>query len=106
RNYGGGGGKRGGGGMSGMGGGGPASGNHEFAPTTDQNVFELSVTLYSMKAKRSVGVVAMAYSGSSVEDALAKFTARFQREMTGARCTGWSWDQKVDAESIRQMIDH
>jgi hypothetical protein len=74
-------------------------------PTTDQNVFELAATMYSVKAKHSVAVVAMAYTGSSVTDALAKFTAKFSAEMAGSRCVGWSFDQKIDADAIRNLTD-
>lgn len=106
-NYAGGGGKHGGGGMTngGMGGGLTGGGHRESAPPTDNDVFEISATLYSVKAKRTVGVVAMAYTGSSVDDALGKFTERFQSEMSGARCVGWSWDKRVDPATIRQGVD-
>jgi hypothetical protein len=99
RNYGGGGGKR-GGGMGNMGGGG---GNSYVETPTDHNVFEIAATLYSVKAKQSVGVVAMAYTGRSVEDALAKFTEKFQLETAGSRCAGWALDQKVDVDGIKQL---
>jgi hypothetical protein len=101
RNYGGGG-KR-GGGLGNMGGGG--GGSSYVETPTDHNVFEIAATLYSVKAKQSVGVVAMAYTGSSVNDALEKFTAKFQIETAGSRCSGWSWDVKIDPETIRQMAE-
>ncbi len=75
------------------------------SPTTDQNVFELAATMYSVKAKHSVAVVAMSYTGSSVADALTKFTNRFSIEMAGSRCVGWSFDQKIDVDAIRKLAE-
>jgi hypothetical protein len=72
-------------------------------PQTDQNVFELAATMYSVKAKHSVAVVAMSYTGSSVEEALQKFTAKLSAETAGSRCVGWSLDQPVDADAIRSL---
>jgi hypothetical protein len=86
-----------------MGGGG---GSRAPEPTTDQNVFELAASLYSVKTKHSVAVVAMSYTGSSVAEALTKFSDRFQLEMAGSRCSGWSRDVKIDADAIRNSIDN
>ena len=90
-------------GRRGLGGGG--GGGRSPEPATDHNVFELAASLYSVSAKHSVGVVAMSYDGPSVAEALSKFTARFQQEMAGSRCGGWSWDRAVDADAIRKLAD-
>ncbi len=81
-------------------------GGGSSGPTTDQNVFELAATLYSVKAKHSVAVVAMSYTGSSVADALQKFTAKLSSETAGSRCVGWSFDKPVDADAIRHLSSH
>jgi hypothetical protein len=78
-------------------------GSSSSEPTTDQNVFELAATMYSVKAKHSVAVVAMSYTGSSVADALAKFTAKLSAETAGSRCVGWSFDKPVDVDAIRNL---
>lgn len=83
--------------------GGRSYGGGSTGPTTDQNVFELAATLYSVKTKHSVAVVAMSYTGSSVADALEKFTAKLSTETAGSRCVGWSFDKPVDADSIRNL---
>lgn len=94
--------------MGGMGG---RRGAGQMAPPardmhpTDHSVFEVSATLFSVRLHRSVGVIAMTYSGANVDEALGKFTARLGEELPGASCTEWNWDAHVDDEKIRKMIE-
>jgi hypothetical protein len=74
-------------------------------PVTDHNVFELAVSLYSVKTHKSVGQIAMSYTGRSVEDALAKFSQRFAAETAGSSCTGWTVDPSLDGEAIRKLAE-
>lgn len=94
--------------MGGMGG---RQGAGQMAPPardlhpTDRSVFEMSATLFSARLHRSVGVIAMTYSGANVDEAIEKFAARLAEELPGASCTDWNWDAHVDDERVRKMID-
>jgi hypothetical protein len=81
-----------------------ASNTRSFAPP-DPNELDISATLFSVAQGRSVGLVAMEYSGVSVDDAMAKFAARLAQVLPQARCEGWDWTAKIDAEHLRQIID-
>jgi hypothetical protein len=69
--------------------------------------FEMSASLFSVREHRSVGLVAMAYSGQSVDDAVAKLAARLGVELPGSSCTGWDWGAaKIDDQRIRELGEH
>ncbi len=70
---------------------------------TDRNAFEVSASFYSVSAKASVGLIAMAYEGSTVEDALEKFAAKLALELPGARCDGWNYGVSVDEARLRAL---
>jgi hypothetical protein len=72
---------------------------------SDGNVLEISALLYSVAKAQSVALVAMEYSGASVEDAETKFAARLAQALPSMACAGWDWAGKVDAERIRSSID-
>jgi hypothetical protein len=74
-------------------------------PVTDHNVFELAVSLYSVKTHKSVGQIAMNYTGKSVDDALARFAQRFSAETAGSTCAGWTVDPSVDGTAIRKLAE-
>ena len=74
-------------------------------PVTDHNVFELAVSLYSVKTHKSVGQVAMSYVGKSVDDALARFAQRFAAETAGSTCVGWTVDPGADGAAIRKLAE-
>lgn len=75
-----------------------------FAPA-DPNELDISASLFSVAQGRSVGLVAMQYSGTSVDEAIAKFAAQLAEALPRARCEGWDWSAKIDAEHLRQSID-
>jgi hypothetical protein len=81
-----------------------ASGGRSF-DEPDPNELDISATLFSIAQGRSIGLVAMQYSGQSVDDAVAKFAAQLRQALPQARCEGWDWTAKVDQERIRQAID-
>lgn len=62
---------------------------------------DLSASLFSVSKSASVALVALQYSGESVDEALAGFTAKLASALPGATCTGWNWDAKIDPEAIR-----
>jgi hypothetical protein len=71
----------------------------------DPNELDISATLFSVAQGRSVGLVAMQYSGESVDDAVARFAAQLREALPQARCEGWDWTAAIDAERLRQSID-
>jgi hypothetical protein len=71
----------------------------------DPNELDISGSLFSVAQRRSVGLVTMQYSGASVDDAIATFAAQLAGALPRARCEGWDWSAKIDAEHLRQSID-
>jgi hypothetical protein len=68
--------------------------------------FEMSASLFSVSQHKSVGMVAMEYSGPSVDDAVARLAAKLQNELPGAKCAGWNWGVQLDDEHIRSLLEH
>ena len=54
-----------------------------------------------MPKAASVALVALEYSGESVDEAIAGFTAKLASALPGATCAGWNWEVKIDPEAIR-----
>jgi hypothetical protein len=97
-------GQNGAGGTGAAGGGRRASRTRSSAPP-DPDELDISATVFSVAQGRSVGLVAMQYSGESVDDALSQFAAQLGQALPQARCEGWDWTAKIDAESLRRSID-
>jgi hypothetical protein len=74
-------------------------------PATHQSydVFEVSATLFSVKDHHTVALVAMSYTGKSVDEAMASFVAKLKTELPGMQCKGWKADAKVDADRLRAV---
>ena len=92
--------------QGGMGGGPGLSRNSgpTFRPPTGPAVvdqLDLSASLFSVSKAASVAMVTLQYSGTSVDDAIAGFTAKLATALPGATCTGWNWEAKIDPEAIR-----
>jgi hypothetical protein len=90
----------------GMGGGGglPRANGPMFrphAPPAALDRLDLSASLFSVPKAASVALVALEYSGESVDEAITGFTAKLASALPGATCTGWNWDAKIDPEAIR-----
>jgi hypothetical protein len=97
---------QGGAGMGGMGGTrGPTGAMRKPRALTDGDSFEMSASLFSVKEHKSIGMVAMSYSGPSVDDAVSKLAAKLGVELPGTTCTGWDWGNTVDPQKIRD-IEH
>jgi hypothetical protein len=92
-------GRRFGGGMAGTGING--SGMRMYTPT-DRNAFEMSASLFSPKAHRSVAMVAMTYTGSSMDEAMAQFVEKLRTALPGSHCLGWN-AVALDAEKVRHL---
>jgi hypothetical protein len=93
------------GGGRGMRGGGRTGGAPRSAAPVDPNALDISASLYSVAQARSVAMVAMQYSGTSVDEAMTQFGARVAQTIPGLLCAGWSWDTPIDPERVRQSID-
>jgi hypothetical protein len=94
------------GGMGGAGGGGGLSRNSGpmFRPPAapaQVDRLDLSASLFSVPKAASVALVALEYSGESVDEAIAGFTAKLASALPGATCAGWNWDAKIDPDAIR-----
>ncbi len=88
--------------------GGPGGGRRASRPSfaaPDPNELDISATLFSVAQGRSVGQVAMQYTGESIDDALTQFAAQLRQALPQARCEGWDWTAKIDPDRLRQMID-
>ena len=95
------GGGRGGGGGAGMSG---NRGPHDSSSSRGSaDALDLSASLFSVSAGRSVALVAMEYSGASADEAVSEFAARLGQTLHGATCAGWNWDAKLDVGHIRQI---
>jgi hypothetical protein len=68
--------------------------------------FEMSASLFSVSQHKSVGLVAMAYSGASVDDAIQRLAAKLQSEIPGSKCAGWNWSVQLDEQHIRSLVEH
>jgi hypothetical protein len=89
-----------------MGGGGGVPSTHgpmfrPHAPPASVDRLDLSASLFSVSKAASVALVALEYSGESVDEAIAGFTAKLASALPGATCTGWNWEAKIDPEAIR-----
>ena len=71
------------------------------APPPVVDRLDLSASLFSVPKAASVALVALEYSGESVDEAIAGFTAKLASALPGATCTGWNWEAKIDPEAIR-----
>jgi hypothetical protein len=71
----------------------------------DGNELELSASLYSVPEHKPVGLVTMQYFGTTLDDALTKFTERLGAMLPAAHCDGWQWTASIDPDAIRRSID-
>jgi hypothetical protein len=68
--------------------------------------FEMSASLFSVSGHKSVGMVAMSYSGPSVDDAVRRMAEKLGAELPGTTCGGWNWGVQVDDHRIRDLVEH
>jgi len=99
------GGPRGGGRMGGSRSGGRMRGPAPGAATDEANALDISASLYSVRDSRSVALLELEYTGTSVEEAIRKFAAKLAASFPQAVCAGWNWEAKIDADRIRQEVD-
>ncbi len=56
----------------------------------DKNVLVISASLFSKREHESVAMVAMTYTGTSEEEAIASFLEKLATAFPGATCAGWN----------------
>jgi len=83
----------------------PMGGTSKTAGVVDTNLLDISASLYSIAQSRSIAMVAMQYSGASLDEAMTKFAAKLAQSLAGTLCVGWNWDAKIDPDRIRQKND-
>jgi hypothetical protein len=66
---------------------------------------ELSASLFSVRLHRSVALVAMQYTGDSVDDAVRKLAAKIAAAIPATACAGWSSSAPVDDHRIRELAE-
>jgi hypothetical protein len=72
---------------------------------TPRDVLDLSATLYSVAAGRSVAAVELQYSGTSLDEALRRFAAEVAHSLPQMKCAGWNWEKNlINADRIRQGV--
>jgi hypothetical protein len=69
--------------------------------TTNHDALEMSASLYSIRAKKTVAVVAMTYTGKNADEGLAAFAEKLRAELPALRCAAWKHDVKIDVDRIR-----
>jgi hypothetical protein len=93
---------RGGGGRRG---GGRGGGTPKPESAKDPNVLDISASLFSVAQGRSVALVGMQYSGTSVADAMTKFATKLARSVPNMKCASWNWNASIDPSRIRPNTD-
>jgi hypothetical protein len=96
---------RGGRGGGGRRGGGRMGGGPKPEGAADTNVLDVSASLFSVVQRRSVALVGMQYSGSSVADAMTRFAAKLAQSVPNMKCAAWNWNANIDPARIRPGPD-
>ena len=99
------------GGRRGMGGGGGGGrGRRQQLPAETHTAAEfdglsLSALFYSVTDHQLGGSIELRYTGRSMEEALAEFRDRLERELPAAHCAGWDWSAAIAPEQIRKLAE-
>jgi hypothetical protein len=75
-------------------------------PSSAGAAFEVSASLYSVRDKRSVGLIAMQYDGASMDEAFQRMAAKLTGAIPGSTCGGWDWKAGPDEHRIRELAEH
>ena len=71
---------------------------------TDGSVFQVTASVYSIRARRPIAQLDMTYSDRDVDGAVREFGRRMSTELAIAACAGWSADASgLDPEKIREL---
>ncbi|MGO9832994.1 MAG: hypothetical protein ACLP1X_02130 [Polyangiaceae bacterium] len=93
---------RGGGGRRG---GGRMGGRPKAESAKDPNVLDISASLFSVAQGRSVALVGMQYSGTSIADAMTRFAKKLAQAVPNMTCVRWNWNANIDPARIRPSTE-
>jgi hypothetical protein len=65
------------------------------------DALDMSARLYSVREHHTVAVVALTYTGKSLDEAIAGFIVKLRAELPGMTCKAWNRDVRVDADRVR-----
>lgn len=83
------------------------SGAMRRTPLANGSAFEMSASLFSVRDHKSVGLVAMNYTGATVDDAIQQMAQKLGAELPGTSCSGWNWSgATLDPQHIRDLAEH
>jgi hypothetical protein len=66
---------------------------------------ELSASLYSIRRKQPVARLTVAYTGSSADDAIRRFSTEIGAMIPGSSCKGWSFPPATPPASVAPLLD-
>jgi hypothetical protein len=66
----------------------------------DPSVLTVSASFFSVPERRLVATVSMEYSGSSLDDASARFAAKIVHALPEVTCAGWNVEPPEDAALV------
>ena len=66
---------------------------------------ELSASLYSVRLHQPVARVNMAYTGSSIDDAIRRFSTEIGAMVPGSSCKGWSFPPTGTPASVAPLLE-
>jgi hypothetical protein len=70
-----------------------------------RNTFEVAVSVFSPQLHRSVGVVALAYSGQSTAEAFQSMANKLRATLPNVTCVGWKRGGHVDAQRLQALLE-
>jgi hypothetical protein len=86
-------------------GGGQGRGAQRSEPPKDTNELDISASLFSVAQARSVALVEMRYTGTSIAEAMTKFGATLTQALPNMKCVGWNWNANIDPSRIHPSAD-
>jgi hypothetical protein len=70
---------------------------------SENDVLQISASLFSRLKHESVALVSMSYKGASEAEALAKFSEKLAAAFPGATCRGWKPDMRPNQDDLRHL---
>ena len=64
----------------------------------EEHVFELSASLYSVRAHKLVAEIDLRYGGDDLDEAMNAFVGKLKTVVPGASCVGWAWPDRAPTD--------